>query len=395
MLNLNHLRHPLRAAAVAKARIGAYLDVRRAAERIQLRYGADPRFDLESVPRGLADRIRADTPVELASELAMLQRICSAYHKAVEDQSTQPAIYLPTECWQQVRIDSLGPVLQALQTWDLHGLRSMYRNLFRDPCSAGLVDMPNGMAKALCGAAITDLYRRFYLGDALHRIDTWAKQVGNGYSPRNLAGPGIGNPFGIFLDGTLIQSGAPYQHYCSFKIIRQLISDAAVVAEIGGGYGGMAYYLLRDRPRLTYLDFDLPESLALTAYYLYKAFPRKALLLYGEQELSRASMQHADILLMPLFELHKLPQSSVHVSFSSRGISDLARESLAECLRILAGSSRDFFFHIGSVQAARMLSDEILRGQLPFRLVESRASSWYTFKYAQATEVECLYRAGD
>jgi len=131
------------------------------------------------------------------------------------------------------------------------------------------------MTKAYFGGTISDLHRRFYLGDALHRIDYWAKQVGSGFSTRDLAGPAIGNPFGITLDGTLIRTGAPGQHYCAHRIMRQLSSESAVVAEIGGGFGGMAYYLLRDRPRLTYLDFDLPESLALTTYYLHKAFPAR------------------------------------------------------------------------------------------------------------------------
>jgi len=395
MLKLKHLRHPLRTAAVAKARIGAHLNVRRSAERIQRRYAADPRYVLDNVTRGFANRASKDSTAELLDDLALLQRICNAYLKAVEDQPFQPKTYSPTGWWQQVRANSLGPVMRALQTCDLHGLRGIYRNFFRDPCSTGLVDRPYGMAKACSGAATSDLHRRFYLGDALHRIDTWAEQVGSGFTTRDLARPGIGNPFGIVLDEILIQTGAPYQHYCAHRVMRQLISEQAVVAEIGGGFGGMAYYLLRDRPRLTYLDFDLPESLALTAYYLSKAFPRMTLLLYGEEELSNRTMNRADVILMPLFELPKLPQGSAHVSFSSNAISDLSRESLAEYLRILAHCTRDRFLHIRSSHSASMLSDEILRGQLSFRQLETRVSNWYIYKYANATEVECLYRAGD
>ena len=392
MLKLKHLRHPLRTAAVAKARIGAHLNVRRSAERIQRRYAADPRYVLDNVTRGFANHASKDSPDEFIDDLALLQRICNAYLKAVEDQPFQPKTYRPTGWWQQVRANSLGQVMHALQTCDLHSLRGIYRNFFRDPSSTGLVDRHYGMAKACFDADVSDLYRRFYLGDALHRIDTWAEQVGSGFTPRDLTGPGIGNPFGIFLDGALIQTGAPYQHYCAQRIIRQLNSEPAVVAEIGGGYGGMAYYLLRDRPQLTYLDFDLPESLALTAYYLHKAFPSKTFLLYGEAELNRKTMQQADVVLMPLFELPKLPPKSVHVSFSANAISDLSREALAEYLCILARCTRDNFLHIGSLQSAPMLSGEILRSQLPFRLAETRTSSWYTYRYAKATEMECLYR---
>ena len=394
MLKLKHLRHPLRAAAVAKARIGAHWNIRRSAERIQRRYAADPRYVLDNVTRGFANRTSKDDHAELIDDHALLQRICNAYLKAVEDQAFQPKTYSPTSWWQEVRANSLGEVMRALQTRDLHGLRGIYNNFFRNSCSTGLVDRPYGIAKACLGDAISDLHRRFYLGDALHRIDTWAEQVGIGFTTRDLAGPNIGNPFGIVLDGALIQTGAPYQHYCAQRIIRQLGSQKAVVAEIGGGYGGVAYYLLRDRPQLTYLDFDLPESLALTTYYLHKAFPSKTFLLYGEAELNSETMQRADVVLMPLFELSKLPSKSVDVSFSANATSDLSREALAQYLDILARCTRGSFLHIGSLQSAPMLSGEILRSQLPFRLAETRPSNWYTYRHAKAAEVEYLYRVG-
>jgi hypothetical protein len=395
MLKLKHLRHPLRTAGVARAQISAHLDLRRSAERIHRRYADDPRYDFENVTRGFADRLTLSRSPDPIDDTPLLERICSAYIKAVEDQPFQCETYEPTGWWQQVRANSLGPVMRALQSRDLDSLRDIYRNFFRNPCSSGLVDLPYGMARAWLGANISDLHRGYYLGDALHRIDTWARQVGSSFDLRDLAGPGIGNPFGIVINGTLIQTGTPYQHYCARRIMRQLISRHAVVAEIGGGFGGMAYYLLRDRPHLTYLDFDLPESLALTTYYLHKAFPTKTFLLYGEEELNSMAIKGADAVLMPLFELPKLPRNSVHVSFSANAMSDLSRESLAEYLRILARCTRDYFLHIGNLEAAPMLTDEITRGQLPFRLAETRPSGWYTYRCADATEMECLYRAGD
>jgi hypothetical protein len=392
MLKLKYLRHPFHTAAVAKAQLSAYLNIRRSAADIQRRYAGDPRYNLENVTRGFAPRLCEASRIDPRNEAALLQRICSAYIKAIEDEPFQPATYRPTKWWQHVRTSRLGPVMRALQARDLDTLSGIYRNFFRDPCSSGLVDLPYGMTNIYFSGAINDLHRRFYLGDALHRIDYWATQVSSRFDLYDLAGPGIGNPFGIVLDRTLIQTGAPYQHYCAHRIMHQLTSEPTIVAEIGGGFGGMAYYLLRDRPRLTYLDFDLPESLALTTYYLHKAFPSKTFLLYGEEELNSKTMQRADVILMPLFELPKLPTGSVHVSFSSNAISDLSPESLAEYLKIVARSTRDCFLHIGNTQAPPMLAGEILRSQLPLRLTETRPSGWYTYRYSKATEVESLYR---
>jgi hypothetical protein len=390
MLKLKHLRHPFRTAAIAKARIDGHLNIRRASGQIQRRYAADPRYDLDNVTLGFANRLAPENQ----EDSALLTRICTAYRKALEDQPFQSSIYHPTKWWQEVRTHCLGPVMRALQTGDLDTLRSIYRNFFRDRCSSGLVDLPYGAPKAWFGLSVDKRRRRYYLGDALHRIDTWAAQTSGDCTTRDLVGPNVGNPFGIILDGALIPTGATYQHYCAHRILRELAPGTAVVAEVGGGFGGMAYYLLRDRPRLTYLDFDLPESLALTAYYLQTAFPEKTFLLYGEEELSSEAIHKADVILMPLFEMPKLPTAGVDFSFSANAISDLASESMAEYLKILARCTRRSFLHIGSSEAAPKLSGEILRNQLPLRLAETHSSNWYTYRSRNAVEMESLYHVG-
>jgi hypothetical protein len=62
---------------------------------------------------------------------------------------------------------------------------------------------------------IKDVYRSSYMGDALYRLDYWSSQTGARFELAELADPRIGNPFGVSIDGTLVRSGADYQHYCA------------------------------------------------------------------------------------------------------------------------------------------------------------------------------------
>lgn len=392
MLKLKDLRHPLQSAAAARARLDAHLDLRRSVERSERRYAADPRYDLENVTRGFASNSPQARRVDPVRETALLWRICTAYRRAVEDAEHRPSVYRSTDWWQHVRTASLQTVMQALQAGDVDALRAMYRNFYRNTCSNGLVDLPADMAKACTSVPIGDLYRRFWLGDALHRIDYWSLQLGPSYELEDLTGPEIGNPFGVVIDEALIRTGSPYQHYCAHRVIQQLPLQPAAVAEIGAGYGGMAYYLLRDRSRLTYLSFDLPESLALTAYYLSSAYPSLTFLLYGEAELTTKTMQQADVVLMPPFELPKLPSKSVDVSFSSCAISDLSQASMSEYMKILSRSTKNCFLEIGSNDAVHSLSEIILYNKLPLRLIETRLSDWNRYRYTHTAETECLFR---
>jgi putative sugar O-methyltransferase len=90
-----------------------------------------------------------------------------------------------------------------------------------------------------------------------------------------------------------------------------------IVLEIGGGFGGTARYLLRDCPGLTYLNFDVPERIALTSYYLLKSFSELQAALYGETELLPPLLEKPGLVLMPTFELLQVPDHGVDVCFNS------------------------------------------------------------------------------
>jgi putative sugar O-methyltransferase len=379
MVKLKYLRHPLQTASAAKAMFAARLNMRKFAAHGEHRFRGDARYDLQHVTDGFISRID-----ETSDDTQLLERICTAYIRAVKQQQLAPETYKATEWWQQVRQRSLGPVTQALLTRDIDALRRMYRNFFRDPCSSGLLGAPYGMSKAYFGGKIKDVYRRFYLSHVLYRFDYWMAQTGGHFALSDLAGPGIGNPFGVLIDGTHISVGSEYAHYCAHRVASLLDFGAATVAEIGGGFGGMAYYLLRDRARVTYLDFDIPESIALASYYLFKAFPQLTFLLYGEKELTKETIAQADVVLMPVFELATMPLGSVDVTFSSHAMSDISSEATVEYLNNIDQMTRGSFLYIGNSRASESISDLVSQRHDSFELAETRSSGWHSHKVSGA-----------
>lgn len=359
-----------------------YLDLRRFGNRGRRHFQGDPRFDLENVSRGFASRI-----VEPGNDAGLLERICAAYKKAAQDAQDAPKAFQATDWWEQVRRERLGPVMRALETCNTEALGRMYRNFFRDPCSAGLIGVPYGMTGAFSGGRIRDVHRRYYLGDALHRVDHWTTQTDGRFTLRELAGPENGNPFGILIDGTLVRTGAPYQHYSAQRVREHLDSATSTVAEIGGGYGGMAYYLLRDHAGVKYFNFDVPESIALASYYLLKAFPDLNFLLYGEKEIACP-----DVALLPLFELERMPSKDADFTFTSHAMSDLSDESMAAYLKTIARFTKGLFLYIGNRRAAESIANLAALEHYPFRQAETRTSGWHAHTHSDAGEIECLYR---
>jgi putative sugar O-methyltransferase len=405
MLKLKHLRHPLRTASVVRTLAAEHWNMRRLASQGERRFRNDARYDLQSVTDGFASHLE-----DRRNDTALLERICTAYNKAMAQQRFAKPAYHATNWWKAMRNAGVEPVQRALAAGDTRTLQAMYENFYRDSCSAGLVGVPFQMAKAYNGARLKDTYRRFFLSDALHRIDYWKSQTGDRFDLRELAGPEVGNPFGVQIEGTFVRTGAEYQHYCAQRICDLLPAGDGFVVEIGGGFGGMAYYLLRDRPALRYADFDVPESLALTSYYLLKAFSRLNFLLYGEEEFahgfdveadlkighySRASAharRRSDIILMPVFELGKLAAKSVDLTFSSHAMSDLSSQATAEYMDEIARTTRKYLLYIGH-SAAGAAFQKLVRARYPaFTLVEKCDLEWNSLKFVDADEVELLYR---
>lgn len=383
---LKHLRHPLRTLRGLERVVSIYREIGRLGDLGAQYYRGDPRYNLNTVSEGFASRTRAAT-----DDSEILKRICAAYICAAQHEKSASATYQPTEWWLKIRQTSLRPVMQALATRDICSLNRIYGNFFRNACSAGLNGVPFGMKEAYFGRRIKDLHRRYFLADALHAIDCWQEQTGRRFALHTLRMPETGNPFGVMVDGTLVQPRAAYHHVSAQRVIDCLGSGPASVVEIGGGYGAMAYFLLRDRPATTYIGLDLPESLALTAYYLMKAFPQLRFLLYGEAAPARPVSRSYDVVLMPLWEMESLPCRSADLLFSSHAISDVSEEVMGAYLPALARVVRGSFLYTGNARDAEAICRQTAGGTPLYQLAERRASPWNAHKVPAGNEFECLF----
>jgi putative sugar O-methyltransferase len=358
-------------------------DLQEVVRLLRKRFKDDPRYYPDRVVDGFAAR-RDPDPDEDDSPL--LNRICSAYIKSTERQQAASPAFSPTQWWRRISEKSLGPVVRALSKRDIDALRSMYRNFFRDPCSTGLVGLPVDMQKRFFGDHIRSFYRELFLGDALHRIDLWKSWTGNQFPLTALAAPEIGNPYGISIDGVLIRIAAEYQHFYALEIASLLrTEETGTVMEIGGGFGGMAYYLIRDCPGVKYINFDVPETIALASYYLLKSFPKLKATLYGE------APGDSDIVLMPSCELPRMDDYSVNVSFTSNVLRDMSAPVACEYIHHIARVTRSHILNIDSFETLRLFSEHLSRQAKPFKLTRTRRVFWNSARALQSDELECLF----
>jgi len=159
--------------------------------------------------------------------------------------------------------------------------------------------------------------------------------------------PDIGNQWGIEIDGELVVPKATRYHaHC--QQIKNLTKDISspVVAEIGAGYCGLAYYLLKEIPGMVYIDFDLPETLVIGAYYIMSAFPNKEVLLYGEYDsLQDVDLNDYDCLFLPNFEMPNFPNQTVDVFYNSFSLSEMPKPTSTEYIKCIEKICKLYFLH--------------------------------------------------
>jgi hypothetical protein len=353
------------------------------------RFKNDPNYRLDLIPSNFAPH-----KLPQQDDSALLRRIVSAYRKAKDGQRSAGETFNVSNEWIYIYERKLGSAMKALDRGDIEELDRMYSNFFRDSCSTGLAGLTGAWQKRYFGRSISDRNRKIVMIDGLHRYQLWKARTGDEYSAQDMACPHVGNPYGSTMDGVFLRPGADYQHFYAHEIRKLLpFGGNRIVAELGGGFGGMAYYLVRGDPSVTYVDFDLPEAVALASYYLMKSIPDLHMTLYGEADLSPETLSRPGVVMMPSFEMLKMKSKSVSVSFNSYSLAEMSppaiRQYIAEITRMTSGH----FLHVNHNKRAILGADDFGVENHGFQLLRRSLASWTSALNFNSDEFEYLYRA--
>ena len=159
----------------------------------------------------------------------------------------------PSGNWEWIFENKKQGFVEALQEGDADRVEELLSSFFRNEASYGIVSYSALQDKGEAYSAI--------LRDAAVFRDL----CGSDFSVLGI--PEVGAPWGVEIEGTLVLPDAS-RHYYHADRLRALGAEGAVM-EIGGGYGGVFWYLWTGgaRPQ-SYVNCDLVE--ALVVFYLLR-----------------------------------------------------------------------------------------------------------------------------
>ena len=355
----------------------------------------DQIFNLNLVDKGFEDRLATNNNEKTK---ANLERICAAYVKAKKVQKQSDDAYQVGNEWIPIYDVCMAEVSDALINSDIEKLRKIYLNFFRENCSVGLHGLPCDMKKEYFSGNISKTNKILFLFDYVHRYRLWQSILDDNFSTSDLESPTIGNPYGCYIDEKFVMSGSDYLHYYATAIGRLLKTNTdstkRVICEIGGGFGGMAYYLLRDN-NLSYVDFDLPENMSLAAYYLMEAFPEKKVLLYGEFDdklISKKLMSEYDIIILPNFCLGAIEDDACDVFFNSYSLAEMSENTINTYFSFINKIVTQYILHINHNKNSKVIADKFPVDKNKFQLIHKFPALWNKARNSEMDEFEYLYR---
>ena len=281
-------------------------------------------------------------PSKSNKEVEIVKRIFESFVRMKEDQKHVSDLYLPSPQWQRHLENDYSSLSVGQKTKDLDQFHFFLANF-------GTWKTYHGVeSTTVIRDNMKSLIRRRYMKNLMffQKLQDW-KWIYNDRKPIScLSYPTHGNQAGAYIDNNFVGVGSFFNEIYG-SILSGLLRDKErpVVADLGAGYGKLAYFILRDISNSCFIDFDLPETLCLAAYYLMKSWPNKKALLYGEKGYSTSVHEQYDLIFMPSYEICKIGRKSVDLFVNKNSLGEMTKEAVINYVDHITKATK-YFFHM-------------------------------------------------
>ena len=309
-------------------------------------YEPNPDLRADLVRAGIL-RLRppaSETAVVASDALAIAERIRSAYRSAAAEADENPGSR-PSGEWERLIARSYGDLMRGLEGDDLRLLSSTLERMFSTRTTTGL--SMGGELGYLSDEAGRDFYLDWwidgfyslasYLGLLREAMDTAQSPIDSvagfealygGVIERlgsNLAFPDVCGAWGVEAYGVLTPRTSWRHVHAAHAMLHETASlTSPRIIEVGGGFGGVAYWAERLRPgTIRYTIYDFPIVNAIAGYFLLRAFPSKSVSLTGET----ATPEQPQIALLPNWRVFAEPDCGADIAFNQDSLPEMPLEA--------------------------------------------------------------------
>jgi len=322
------------------------------------------------------DRAFIERPTAQPLPEAVLRRIQVAYCKAKADPRGFRSAYRVGNEWSPIYEKYMSTFISALQDNSTTVLRDLLENFFRRDFSNGLHGLHFEMVERYMtpGRPISAPDMEAYAQTVAADMDRLFKSIPD-LDLRCIDSPIVGNPYGYLIDGRF-HYGLHFLYFANKMAMMTGTANPRIV-ELGAGYGGLPWAIRTRMPGSRYIDFDLPEVLALASFYILSAFPQARVALFGEVDLAHtANIDRHDFVFMPNFEIESLPDDWADLAFNSWSLAEMEPGPIANYVGHLCRTARHYFFHVNHAVHCKVSADLFPVDWKKFALLHRAPAMW-------------------
>jgi putative sugar O-methyltransferase len=278
------------------------------------------------------------------NESAIVSSLMTSFRDAKRRQDEIAGHIQIVSDWEKYLESQWRPYYKAIDNQDLSIIAPFLRNFFRN----------EGISGFWGGEQMFETFANLDKIEKLERANLMRKQfeawraASPNVSVEELNAPLIGNPWGYIVKGNLLYEPICEYHYQANYFARLLNEvPKPVIIEIGGGFGGLAYQIVKSISYVKYIGFDLPENIFLQSYYLSCAFPKLKILTYYKDmtEITQNTISKYDIILLPDFMIKEVESYVADLIINIRSFSEMPVSTIEEYYRQIDRLGHLFFFH--------------------------------------------------
>jgi len=159
-----------------------------------------------------------------------------------------------------------------------------------------------------------------------------------------LTRPNIGCSHGIKI-GTTIWHLPDFDNIFAAKTINDLSlgNKNLSIMEIGGGFGGLVYWLYKIGFR-NITVFDLPQINIIQEYYLSKTLPEAKICFYDDYD--KSEFESSEIKILPYWHLDKIAPKSYDISVNQNSFPEIPVSIAKDYLKKITYTTKKYFYSV-------------------------------------------------
>ena len=251
------------------------------------------------------------------TDLPLAHRIFSAFKLMKSEQNSKSELYRPSSLWQSQINESYSFLLESYRKDDVEKFLYFLQNFGNWSKFLGVESQ--GLIKKYSKNILLNNFLKYEIIEG--QLNLW-KHFNKDRDLKDVDLPKYGNQIGAVVENNFVVIGS-FSNHIYASILLNYLDKKNTIMELGGGYGKLAYYILNNKKNLTYIDFDIPETLTLASYYLSKCFPAKKNFFYGEAKFDKNIETNFDLIFLPSWEIEKMNNDTVHLAINKNSLGEM------------------------------------------------------------------------